>query len=119
MDFHLAPIESRFADIIWKNEPLASSELARIALEEIGWKKSTSYTVLKRICDRGLFKNEKGIVTSNIKREEFYTKRGEMLIDEAFTGSLPAFIAAFASKKGITPEEAESLRKIISEYEAE
>ena len=91
MDYHLAPIESRFADIIWKNEPLSSAELSRLSLEEIGWKKSTTYTVLKRLCDRGLFKNEKGTVSSNVKRDEFYTIRGEMLIDEAFTGSLPAF----------------------------
>ena len=117
MDFHLAPIEARFADIIWKNESLSSAELARLALEKIGWKKSTSYTVLKRLCDREIFQNVKGTVTSLVKRDEFYTIRGEMLIDDAFTGSLPAFLAAFASRKGITPEEAESLRKIISEYE--
>lgn len=117
MDFHLAPIESRFADIIWKHEPLSSAHLARLSLEEIGWKKSTTYTVLKRLCNRGIFKNEKGTVSAVVSRDEFYAIRGEMLIDEAFTGSLPAFIAAFASRKGITAEEAESLRKIISEYE--
>lgn len=110
-------IEKRFADIIWDNEPLSSSELARLSKEKIGWKKTTSFTVLKRLCSKGLFKNESGTVSSLISREEFYRLQSEDFVNDTFSGSLPAFIAAFVSNRSLTADEAETLRKIIAEHE--
>lgn len=110
-------IESRFADIIWENEPLSSSELAKKSEAELKWKKTTSYTVLKRLCDKGIFRNNKGTVTSVISREEFYSMQSEKFVEETFNGSLPAFLAAFTARKDLTQEEVEQLRKIVAEYE--
>ncbi len=112
-------IESRFADIIWNNEPLSSTELARRSGELLRWKKSTSFTVLKRLCDKGIFQNEKGTVTSLISRGEFYAAQSEKFIDETFDGSLPAFLTAFTARKNLTPEEVAHLRRIADEYEEE
>ena len=108
-------IESRFADIIWENEPMTSAELAKKSAEALGWKKSTSYTVLKRLCDKGIFQNSSGTVTSLISREDFYYLQSEKFIEETFSGSLPAFIAAFASRKKLSKEEIEQLRKLTEE----
>jgi len=98
-EYQLGTVEARFADIIWTHEPLSSSELAKMAEGELGWKKSTTYTVLKRLCDKGIFKNEGGSVTSQITRDEFYALRSEKFVEETFEGSLPAFLAAFTSRK--------------------
>lgn len=116
-DITLGAIESRFADIIWKNEPMASSELAKCAERELGWKKTTSYTVLKRLCEKCLFQNDKGTVTSRISREAFYSKQSEKFVEEAFDGSLPAFLAAFTGGKRLTEEEVAYLRRMVAEYE--
>lgn len=118
-DLQMGAVESRFADIIWQNEPLSSTELAKRSEEELKWKKTTSYTVLKRLCDKGIFQNNKGTVTSIISRTEFYSMQSERFVEETFDGSLPAFLAAFTSRKNLTPEEVEHLRKIIAEYEEE
>ncbi len=118
-DIQMGVIESRFADIIWENEPLSSSELAKRAEEELKWKKTTSYTVLKRLCDKGIFQNEKGEVRSRISREEFYSMQSERFVDDTFNGSLPAFLAAFTSRKSLTAEEVDCLRRMVSEYEEE
>ncbi len=118
-DSQLGAIESRFADIIWENEPLSSTELARRSAEELGWKKSTAYTVLKRLCDKGLFRNENGTVTSRIPRAEFYAMQSERFVEETFDGSLPAFLAAFASRKALSAEEVALLRRMVDEYEEE
>ncbi len=116
-DLQMGAIESRFADIIWENEPLSSSELAKKSEAELKWKKTTSYTVLKRLCDKGIFRNNKGTVTSVISREEFYSMQSEKFVEETFNGSLPAFLAAFTARKDLTQEEVEQLRKIVAEYE--
>ena len=115
-DSQLGVIESRFADIIWENEPLSSTELARRSAERLGWKKSTTYTVLKRLCDKGLFRNENGTVTSRLSRAEFYAMQSERFVEETFGGSLPAFLAAFASRKALSPEEVALLRRMVDEY---
>ena len=94
-DLRLGAIESRFADIIWDNAPLGSGELVKLAAQELGWKKSTTYTVLKKLCERGLFRNEGGTVSVQLTREEFHAMQSERFLDETFSGSLPAFIAAF------------------------
>lgn len=112
-DMKLGVIESQFADLIWKNEPLSSTHLAKLSEEALNWKKSTTYTILKRLCDRGIFQNDHGIVTSLISKEEFTALQSEKFVDDTFAGSLPAFITAFASRKKISSEEAEELKKLI------
>ncbi len=115
-DYTMGAIESRFADIIWNNEPISSMELARRSEEQFGWKKSTSFTVLKRLCDKGIFQNQKGKVTSLLSREDFYAAKSEHFVEETFAGSLPAFLAAFTKKKALTAEEVAVLRKMVEDY---
>lgn len=116
-DLQMGVIESRFADIIWNNEPLSSAELAKRSEEELKWKKTTSYTVLKRLCDKGIFQNNKGTVTSIISRKDFYSMQSEKFVDETFDGSLPAFLAAFTARKHLTHDEVAHLRRMVEEYE--
>ena len=116
-DMQMGVIESRFADIIWENEPITAAELSRRSEEALKWKKTTSYTVLKRLCDKGIFKNEKGIVTSLISRDEFYSLQSQRFVEDTFQGSLPAFLAAFTARKNLSPEEVAQLRRMIAEYE--
>lgn len=116
-DIQLGVIESKFADIIWQNEPLTSSELVKRSESELGWKKSTTFTVLRRLCEKGLFQNNKGTVTSLISRDEFYSMQSERFVDETFDGSLPAFLAAFTKRKNLTKEEVAELRRMVAEYE--
>ena len=106
-------VESRFAEIIWTREPLNSGELVKICEKELSWKKSTVYTVLKKLCVKGIFKNESGVVTSLISKNEFEAKQTAQFVDEAFNGSLPAFIAAFTSGKKISEAEAAEIRAMI------
>ena len=112
-DQGLGAMESRFADMIWELEPVSSSELVRRAAEELDWKKSTTYTVLKRLGGRGLFQNSGGVVTALISRDEYYAQRSERFVDEAFSGSLPAFLAAFSSRKKLSDEEIRELEELI------
>lgn len=116
-DIQMGAVESRFADIIWGNEPLSSSELARKSEELLSWKKTTSFTVLKRLCDKGIFQNDRGTVTSRISRREYYAIQSEQFVEETFEGSLPAFLAAFSSRKSLSPEEVAQLRRMVEEYE--
>lgn len=109
----LGEVESRFADIIWNNEPLSSRALAELAEKELSWKRTTTYTILKRLCDRGIFKNEGGTVTSSISRMEFYALQSEKFVEETFDGSLPAFLAAFGSRKRLSNQEIDELQKVI------
>lgn len=117
-EYQLGTVEARFADIIWTHEPLSSSELAKMAEGELGWKKSTTYTVLKRLCDKGIFKNEGGSVTSQITRDEFYALRSEKFVEDTFEGSLPAFLAAFTSRKNLSSEDIAELRRMVEEYDS-
>ena len=112
-DLRLGAIESRFADIIWDNAPLGSGELVKLAAQELGWKKSTTYTVLKKLCERGLFRNEGGTVSVQLTREEFHGMQSERFLDETFSGSLPAFIAAFSTRKKLSEEELRELEELI------
>ena len=119
MDYQMGTVESRFADIIWQNEPIASGELVAKAQSLLGWKKSTTYTVLKRLCEKGIFDNKNGVVCSIIKREELYALRSESFVNEEFGGSLPAFLAAFTARKALTEEEVAQLRRLVDEYTEE
>lgn len=113
---HLGEVESKFADIIWENEPLATSELTKLCEEKLNWKRTTTYTVLKRLSARGLFCNSNGVVTSLISKDEFNSIKSEMFIDESFNGSLPAFLAAFSSSRKLTYDEVSEIKKLIDEY---
>lgn len=112
-EWKLGPVESRFADIIWANEPIPSGELAKLTEAELTWKRTTTYTVLKKLCERGIFRNEGGRVTSLVSREEFYAAQSEEFVEESFGGSLPAFIAAFTKKKSLSEEEIQEIRAMI------
>ena len=112
-ELRMGTAEARFADIIWEREPISSGELAKIGAEEFNWKKSTSHTVLRRLCDRGIFKNENGTVTSLISRNEYFARQSEQYVDETFGGSLPAFIAAFGSRKKLSEKEINELQILI------
>ena len=116
-DIQLGVIEAKFADIIWQNEPVQSSELVKLSEKELGWKKSTTFTVLRRLSEKGIFQNESGKVTSLISRDEFYSMQSERFVEETFDGSLPAFLAAFTKRKNLTKEEVAELRRMVAEYE--
>ena len=115
-DWKLGVVESRFADIIWQNEPVTTQKLVKVCGEQLDWKRTTTYTVLKRLSDRGLFKNEEGVVTACISREEFYARQSEQVVEESFSGSLPAFVAAFTARKGLTAAEVAEIRRLIDNY---
>ena len=105
--------EYRFCCILWDNEPVTSSELVKLCAEKLGWKKSTTYTVIKRLSERGVIKNENAIVTSIVSKEEAQQSELEELMDKKFEGSLPAFIAAFGKRQALSDAEIEEIRKII------
>ena len=108
--------ELRFCEILWQHEPVKSSELVRLCADELGWKKSTTYTVLKKLCDRGLFQNQDGIVTSIVSRQEFQSRQSRRFVEDTFSGSLPAFIAAFADGGNLTDRDISEIRKMIDAY---
>lgn len=112
----LGAVEARFADIVWDNAPLGSGELVKLCAEHLEWKKSTTYTVLKKLCDRGLFQNKDGIVTARISRQDFQALQSRRFVEETFGGSLPAFIAAFASREEISPRDLADIRKMLDEF---
>ncbi|MBP3654513.1 MAG: BlaI/MecI/CopY family transcriptional regulator [Oscillospiraceae bacterium] len=109
----LGAVEARFADIIWENAPLSSGQLVKLCEQELNWKKSTTYTVLKKLCERGLFENNGGTVTTLISKEEFYSRQSQAFVEESFNGSLPAFIAAFTKRKKLSAQEVAEIRKMI------
>ncbi len=112
-DMRLGAVESQFAEIIWNNEPLSSGELVEICNEKLNWKKSTTYTVLKRLCERGIFKNENGTVCSIVSKNEFYALQSENFVNETFGGSLPAFIAAFTTRNNLSEKEIKEIKNMI------
>ena len=116
-ELNLGMVESRFADIIWQNEPITTQELVRRCEEALQWKRTTTYTVLKRLSDRGLCQNVGGTVTSLLSRDEFYARRTEKFVEETFDGSLPAFLAAFSARKALTADEVAEIRRLIDGYE--
>jgi predicted transcriptional regulator len=116
-NYTLAEMETKFADLIWDREPIESPELVKAAEQEMKWKKSTTYTILKRLCDRGIFKNENAVVTSLIKKDEFYAKQSRDYIEETFEGSLPKFFSAFVSNSKLNKKQAEELKRLIDEHE--
>ena len=115
MDYHINESEYRLMDILWDVQPINSMELVGLCGERLGWKKSTTYTVLRRLCQKGIFQNEDGVVTSRVSREELAARQSEAFVDEAFGGSLPRFLAAFTRRKKLTGEEIAQLQRLIDE----
>ena len=112
-ELRLGAVEARFADIVWRMAPVSMAELVKVCGEELNWKRTTTYTVLKRLSLRGLFQLESGTVTAVLTRQEFYARQGEKLVEDAFGGSLPAFLAAFTSRKQLSEGEIQELRALI------
>lgn len=119
MNFELGVVQERFADIVWAHEPIGSGELVKLCEKELNWKKPTTYTVLRKLCEKGLLQNEEGIVTSLISKESFYSAKSEQIIEESFEGSLPAFVAAFISRKNLTEKEADEIQRMIETFKKE
>jgi predicted transcriptional regulator len=108
--------ETRFLDIIWDSEPVPSGKLVELCLEKLGWKKSTTYTMIKRMSDKGLVKNENSVVTALVTREEVQAAESRGVVELTFAGSLPGFLVSFLGDKTISREEAEELKKMIDRY---
>ena len=116
VDTSLGDIEAKFADIVWKSAPIQTTELIKICARELGWKRTTTYTVLKKFCNKNIFSVERGLISVLVSREEFYGLKSEKFVEKTFGGSLPAFLSAFTSVKKISDEEIEEIKKIISDY---
>ena len=112
----LAAVQERFADIVWANEPIASGDLVKVCEKELNWKKPTTYTVLRKLCEKGLLQNVDGIVSSLVSKEEFYSAKSEQIIEDSYAGSLPAFIAAFTSHKKLSKKEVDEIQQMIDDF---
>lgn len=115
-EYKLAEGEARFAQLIWRKEPISSPELVKLCEKEFNWKKSTTYTVLKKLCDRGIFQNEKAVVTSLISEEEFHAYRSRKFVEDSFGGSIPKFLTAFMGGKKLTEKQAEEIKDLIDSF---
>ncbi|MFZ7132409.1 BlaI/MecI/CopY family transcriptional regulator [Alkalibacter rhizosphaerae] len=117
--YKLGEMEQRFADLIWDQAPIKTRDLIAKCSEEFNWKRTTTYTMLKRLCDRGIFINENGFVTVLIPKNDFLTGKGEEFLEESFGGSLPKFVAAFAKRKKLSKREIEEIQQLINDYKKE
>ena len=118
-DMELGAVQERFADIVWANEPIASGDLVKICEKELNWKKSTTYTVLRKLCEKGVLQNVSGTVSSLISKDEFYSVKSDQIIEDSYEGSLPAFIAAFTSRKKLSKNEVDEIQQMIDAYKKE
>lgn len=118
-EYRLGVVESHFADIIWENEPMTTAELVKRCAEELNWKRTTTYTVLKKLGEKGIFQLQNGIVSSLISREEYYAWQSEMFVEQTFDGSLPSFFAAFTTRKKLSEEELDELQRMLDAYKGE
>lgn len=118
-DTELGVVQAQFAEIVWNHEPVASGELVKICEKELHWKKSTTYTVLRKLCEKGIFQNVDGIVSSVMSREDFCAAKSEQFVRDTFKGSLPAFIAAFTARNKLTKDEVDEIQKMIDAYREE
>lgn len=115
--YTLGAVESHFADIVWAHAPLTTAELVKLCEAQLQWKRTTTYTVLKKLGERGFFHLEEGIVTALITREDYYAAQSEKFVSETFDGSLPAFFAAFTKRKGISQKELAEIRQMLDSFE--
>lgn len=116
MIYVMTEAEMQLAEIIWEREPVGSGALVKLAAERLNWKKSTTYTVLRKICENDIFQNENAVVTAKMSREEYARRKGELYLEENYNGSLPGFVAAFLKKKKLSRQEIEELSRMIEEY---
>ena len=115
-NYKLAQSEEKFADLVWRHEPIGSGELVKLCEKELSWKKSTTYTVIKILCEKGIFQNQNAVVTSLIKKDEFYARQSRRFVENTFGGSLPKFLTAFIGSKKLSDRQAEELKKLIDEH---
>ena len=115
----LGEVQERFAKIVWANAPIPSGELVKLCEKELCWKKPTTYTVLRKLCERGLFENVNGVVKTRVSQEAFYAAKSEQFVDSTFNGSLPAFLTAFTARKGLSEAEADEIIRMIETYREE
>lgn len=113
MDYKLGVMETKFAELIWDHETISSGDLVKLCEKELEWKKSTTYTMLRRLCQRKIFQNKDGIVSSVLSKEAFYALQSEMFVEETFEGSLPKFLTAFTMRKKLSDKEINELQQII------
>lgn len=115
----LGPVELRFAELIWENAPISSGELVKLCARELEWKKSTTYTVLKKLCEQGLFQNQGGTVTVLVSRQDYQARQSKQFVADTFSGSLPAFLAAFAQGAPLSQKDIADIRSLIDRFEQE
>ena len=118
-DMEIGEVQERFANLVWDHEPIPSGQLVKLCEQELNWKKPTTYTVLRKLCEKGLFRNEDGLLSAVLTREQFASRRSEQFVDNAFHGSLPAFVAAFTAQKGLSAQEAEEIQQMIDKFRKE
>lgn len=118
-DMEIGEVQERFANLVWDHEPIPSGQLVKLCEQELNWKKPTTYTVLRKLCEKGLFRNEDGLVSAVLTREQFASRRSEQFVDNAFHGSLPAFVAAFTAQKGLSAQEVEEIQQMIDKFRKE
>lgn len=112
----LGEIQAKFVELVWENEPISSGNLVKICEDRLNWKKSTTYTVLRKMCEKGILQNNKGIVSSKISKEEYYQQKGEQIINNYFEGSLPAFIASFTNQNALSIQDINEIQDLINRY---
>lgn len=117
--YRLGEMEQKFAELIWEKAPISSGELVKLCGGVFNWKRTTTYTMLKRLCERELFANENGTVVVRTTRQEFQAAQGEQFLNENFGGSLPIFLAAFSRRRKLSGTEVAELKRLIEEYEEE
>lgn len=117
--YKLTTGEAKIADLIWEHEPIGSGDLVKLCEEELDWKKSTTYTMLKKLCDKGIFLNKNAIVSSRLKKNELYARQSRRFVEDTFGGSLPKFLTAFIGEEKLTEHQAEELKKLIDDYKEE
>ncbi|HBX47316.1 MAG TPA: BlaI/MecI/CopY family transcriptional regulator [Clostridiaceae bacterium] len=115
-EYKLTETEEKFAELIWQSEPIGSGDLVKLCEKEMNWKKSTTYTVLKKLCEKGIFQNENAVVSSLISKDEYYAKQSICFVEDTFGGSLPKFLTAFIGGRKLSKHQAEELKKLIDEH---
>lgn len=119
IEYKLGEVEAMFADLIWENEPIPSGELVPLAADALVWKKSTTYTVLRKLCEKGFFVNQNGAVSALVSKEEYMSMHSERFLEESFSGSLPKFIASFTKRKKLSDSEIAEIQTLIDNYKGE
>ena len=115
-EIKMGTVQTQFADLVWKHEPIGSGELVKLCAAEFKWKKSTTYTMLRRLCERGIFQNQGGVVSALLSKAEFQAVQSERFVEEHFGGSLPQFLAAFTAREKLSDAEIEELQRLIDQH---